>query len=69
MQLDGKTPDYNMLGERVDLDYFKEKLQKHVNNGVPLDHPSLEKLHKQIELLEDAIVVYKCVRDPQRRIL
>lgn len=66
--LNGNT-DGDVLGERADIDYFKQKLEQNIANGTPLEHSSNDRLRNQIELLEDAVVIYKCIRSPDRRIL
>lgn len=66
--LNGKN-EGDVLGERTDLDSLKEKLSNSMLSGLPLEHPSHDRLRNQIALLEESIVTYKCVRSPQRRIL
>ena len=48
-----------------DIKYFTKKLEAAKRCG---DQQLIDKLSKQIELLEDSVIVYKVGKNPERRV-
>jgi hypothetical protein len=58
-----KGPEHGKIDFSEDLAYFREKLAKCLNSHNPT---ACKKLEKQIELLEDSLVVYRISRSSEK---
>lgn len=48
------------MNPQMDIDHLRQKLQMHVKHT-----PAAIKIQKQIDLLEDAIIIYRLVNPPR----
>jgi hypothetical protein len=58
-----ENKEYGKIDFSEDLNYFKEKLRKCMELRNPT---ACKKLEKQVELLEDALVVYRISRSDEK---